>query len=186
MLLDTQRAPAANRTGTVAFLAAVLAACGAEPRREPDVTQQHTGNQLRYRLEAPTEVTPDDPVELRFVLENRGERELFVLRWNTPLEGLRGEALAVTRDGLALDYRGPLVKRGDPSASAYIRVAPGAGAENTVDLSRAWDFSAPGRYRVSFPGPVHDCVADAALVPRPRGSHVAAEVDGESIEIVVQ
>lgn len=102
------------------------------------------------------EPTPDGPVMVRFVLRNDGPRTLYVLRWYTPLEGVRGKIFTVTRDGVAIPYRGPMVKRGQPQAGNYAAIAPGDSVANEVDLARAYDLSRPGKYTVKFTSHIYD------------------------------
>ena len=48
-----------------------------------------------------------------------------MLTWYTPLEGMAGEILQVTRDGAKLPYQGILAKRGDPTREEYVTIEPG-------------------------------------------------------------
>src|SRR5262245_2973985 len=74
------------------------------------------------------------PLVLEFTLTNRGDRPLAVLDWNTPLEGMVGDAFVIRLDGGdALPYRGPLIKRGDPEREEYVEVAPGKAATASVE-----------------------------------------------------
>jgi peptidyl-Lys metalloendopeptidase len=97
-----------------------------------------------------------EPVELLFRLSNSTSQPLYVLTWHTPLEGLLNRCLRVTRDGAELAYRGEMMKRGAPVASSYVTLAPGASVEAKVELSQAYDFKVPGKYRIEFPGPLMD------------------------------
>jgi hypothetical protein len=103
---------------------------------------------------------------VHFRLSQRGPETVYVLDWRTPLEGLRGDDFQVVRDGNEVPYRGPMFKRGEPSARSYRAVAPGAPLEAEVDLALAYDFSTPGRYRVAFRGVLMDLVTQASEIPR--------------------
>jgi hypothetical protein len=106
-----------------------------------------------------------------FALHNRTERPLYVLTWYTPLEGMAGEILQVTRDGAALPYQGLLAKRGDPSGDEYVAIAPGEAASARVDLGSGYDLSTPGSYQVQFTAGLRDVIDDVSLVPRSRDDH---------------
>ena len=82
-------------------------------------------------------------------LTNRGDRDLWLLRWNTPFERQPwfGRWLDVERDGRALDWRGPMVKRGDPAPADYLRLAPGESRSARADLSLVYALDQSGRYR---------------------------------------
>ncbi|HXU47302.1 MAG TPA: protease [Thermoanaerobaculia bacterium] len=136
---------------------------------------------LRARLEAAASYAPDEPVKLRFALENAGSSPVSVLVWNTPLEGLAGDAFHVTRDGAVVPYTGRMVKRGDPSAEAYRRIEPGQAATAEVDLATAYDLSSPGAYRVEWNGRIHDVAGPGDRVPRPRDQHRGLDVSGNAV-----
>lgn len=111
---------------------------------------------------------------LRFSLSRSagsGERPVYALRWYTPLEGVRGSFLKVEREGIALPYQGPLVKRGDPSLEDYVEIYSGKPVEGTVDLGPAYDFSRPGSYSIEFKTGLADLVDEPTLLPRSREAH---------------
>ncbi|HYO67747.1 MAG TPA: protease [Archangium sp.] len=117
-------------------------------------------------VSVPASVRAGEPVPLRFQLTNRTAQPLSVLKWRTPLEGLMGKDFEVTRDGTEVAYLGRMVKRGNPSADAYVTIAPGASEDAQVDLSPAYEMKQPGRYRIAFNGELMDVVEKQAEVPR--------------------
>lgn len=125
---------------------------------------------MAMRLDCTLSVGPSlragAPVELRFQLSNPTAQPVFVLKWQTPLEGLFGNNLQVTRDGVEVPYQGPMKKRGDPQASDYVAIAPGASVEGTVNVALAYDLAQPGRYRIAFRNELMDVTADQREVPR--------------------
>jgi heat shock protein HslJ len=112
-----------------------------------------------------------EPVRLGFALHNQTDRPLYVLTWYTPLEGMAGEILQITRDGQALPYRGMLAKRGDPTRDEYVTIEPGEVAAAQVDLRTGYDLSAPGAYQVQFTAGLQDVTDDGSLLPRKREEH---------------
>jgi peptidyl-Lys metalloendopeptidase len=112
-----------------------------------------------------------EPVTLRFELTNQTDRPLYVLTWYTPLEGLAGDILQVTRDGDKLPYQGMLAKRGDPSREAYVAIEPGEATSAEVDLRIGYDLSTPGSYQVQFTTGLQDVTDDASLIPQKRDDH---------------
>ena len=161
----------------------VLAAACARRQEAPDVTAQTPPQQaqqqqqvgLECRLTAPARVRAGEPVVVHFALANRSGRALLVLTWRSPLEGLLGNDWRITREGAAdeVAYAGPMVKRGAPEAEDYQALAAGGTAEADVELSLAYDLSAPGRYRVALRGGLMDVADEGQPVPRPFEAHRA-------------
>jgi hypothetical protein len=127
-----------------------------------------------------------EPVELGFELHNPTDRTLYVLAWYTPLEGIAGEILQVTRDGQALPYQGMLAKRGDPLREEYVTLAPGEKVSAAVDLKTGYDLSAPGAYQVEFTAGLKDVVDDVSLVPRKRDEHRPVELSCNTLRFEIR
>lgn len=124
---------------------------------------------LTCRLEAQA------PSRLRFELANSSESALWVLKWNTPLEGWKGTVLEVTRDGKEVPYEGRLFKRGDPRREDYVEIPAGGKVDATVDLAEVYDVSRPGTYKVEADGELIDVTAE--MPPRPRDRHQGLALD---------
>ena len=122
--------------------------------------------ELEGRLVSAKEYKSSDDKPLEFELTNRGDEDVHVLTWYTPLEGLWSDCLAVTRDGQRVPYDGPLAKRGQPTEKDYVLVPAGQTVSSSFDLHRAYDVSVPGQYDVALDTEVQDYVTaegDAAL-----------------------
>jgi hypothetical protein len=156
------------------------------PPQSPD-TKEPTAmaTPLDCTMSVPAQVRAGQPVEVSFKLTNPTSRPLHVLRWLTPLEGLMGSLFQVTRDGAEVPYRGPMLKRGDPAASDYTTVAPGASVEAKVEASLAYDFSQPGRYRIAFRDELMDVATDTAEVPHSRDRFQQFSVKCPAVETTV-
>lgn len=126
-----------------------------------------------------------EPVELLFRLSNPTTKPLWVLNWHTPLEGLDNNIFVVTRDGIELDYRGIMKKRGPPVASSYVKLASGASVEAKVELSESYDFTVPGKYTIVFPGPLLDVATKKADVPHPSGESRPQDVRCGPVETTI-
>jgi hypothetical protein len=115
------------------------------------------------------------PSRLRFELANSSESALWVLKWNTPLEGWKGTVLKVTRDGKEVPYQGRMFKRGDPGRDDYVEIPAGGKVDATVDLAEVYDVSRPGTYKVEADGDLIDVTAETTdgtdAIPRPRDRH---------------
>ena len=119
-------------------------------------------------MEAVHPLLAGGPVALRFRLVNHTEGPLWVLRWNTPIEGWRGTIFTVTFKGAELPYQGPLLKRGDPGREEYVEITPRDSLNVSLDLAEAYDVKQPGTYEVRVTGSLFDVTKDGASVPRPR------------------
>jgi peptidyl-Lys metalloendopeptidase len=142
----------------------------------------------RCTLEVPARVAAGQPVMLRFTLTNPSKAgAVQVLRWNTPLEGgWFAPFVAVTRDGQALPFRGPSLKRGEPLAEDYLRLDAGASATAELDMAPAFDLSRPGRYRITPHIRLIDVFrAAAAQPPRDRAQHAGAELACKAVEVMI-
>jgi hypothetical protein len=134
-------------------------------------------------LSAPARATPGRPLPLRFALRNRSDHALHVLEWNTPFEGWFGAYVEVSRDGVALPYRGPMLKRGEPTADEYLRFRVGQRRRASVDLAQVFDLSSPGHYRVEPRIRLFDVVDGAgAVTPRPRDAQRSLPLRCNAVE----
>ena len=142
---------------------------------------------LRCTVAAPATVTAGEPVKLRFTLSNPGPVPLAMLRWDTPFEGAwLAPFVALSRDGRALPYRGAVVRRRAPDATAYLRIEAGASVSAEIELEPAYSVSAPGRYRVQPKLHLTDLhVAQAGPVERPGTEHQGADLRCPAVSFTV-
>lgn len=138
---------------------------------------------LQCMLSASARAAVGQSVALHFALHNRSDHALRVLEWNTPFEGWFGAYLELTRDGVALPYRGPMLKRGEPSADEYLGFRAGQRRRASVDLAQVFDLSMPGHYRVEPRITLFDVVAGAtARTARPRDAQRAMPLHCNAVE----
>lgn len=132
---------------------------------------------LSCRIEAPAAFAAGQPVRLRFLLHNGGTQAVQVLAWGTPLEPPGFARWAeLRRDGQLLAYRGATVKRGEPEAADYRRLAAGQTLEAAFELAPAWDTAPSGRYELRPRLVLHDVAPAGAALPRPRAAHQGREL----------
>ena len=110
---------------------------------------------------------------MQLTLHNTGPQAVHVLRWGTPFEGAWFAAFVALRRGdEALAFSGPKMKRGEPEARDYLRLAPGQRREASLDMALVFDLTRPGHYTVQPQVQLHDLlVGSAHSVPRPRAQH---------------
>jgi peptidyl-Lys metalloendopeptidase len=85
---------------------------------------------------------------------NTGDRIVRVPSWQLPETFLQAKLFQVSRDGQAVAYEGPMIKRGLPSARDFVILQPGQTVRATVDLSAFYDMSRSGEYTVAFSSPL--------------------------------
>ena len=171
--------PRTRRRNRDAWLAAALLLMSAVGAAAP-------ATDLHCTLTAPARVVAGQPVPLRFTLANRGAAAVQVLEWGTPLEGWFAAYVEVSRDGVAIPYRGPMVKRGDPAADEYVRIAAHRSRRAGVDLAQPFDLSVAGVYRVQPRITLFDVAASGAPLPRPRDRHVSLRLGCPAFEVRVE
>ncbi|WP_156885669.1 hypothetical protein [Massilia niastensis] len=129
-----------------ALLLALAGLVGAVGAVEADVN-------VRHRLEVETS---NGKVLVRVTIENHGEQTIWVPREVAAEDELTGRRfdLREARGGKAVDYVGPMVKRGPYTAADYLAVEPHTMHLNTIDITRAYAFK-QGRhgYEVRYAGP---------------------------------
>jgi len=91
-----------------------------------------------------------DSVLVKVAITNTGKQPISILRWYTPLDGVKTDLFAVTLDGKAVEYLGPQYKRPAPSPADYLILNGGETIQTTVDLSGYYDLSTTGYYQVSY------------------------------------
>jgi len=106
------------------------------------------------------------PAELVFTLTNAGDDVVQVLNWQTPFEGIKAPMFTVERDGVEVEYRGPMLKRGSPRKEDYLTLKPGERRQVKINLSDAWSVDAPGDYTVTYSAHLFDVIAGLASAPR--------------------
>jgi hypothetical protein len=132
------------------------------------------GTALVCTMSVPAHVAAGRSVPFKFQLANPGKTTLYVLTWNTPLEGFFGKSLAVTGPQGEVAYRGAMVKRGVPAREDYVRIKPGATVSKSLNLATAYDLAATGTYEAAFIGRLPDVTA--GQIPRSVDAHVSHEL----------
>jgi peptidyl-Lys metalloendopeptidase len=87
---------------------------------------------------------------LIFELTNHSKKPVHILKWFTPLEGMKSDCLQVVRNGKSIPYDGRLVKRGTPVPKDFLVLAPGASVHAKINISEAYNLSKSGRVKVDF------------------------------------
>ena len=91
-----------------------------------------------------------DDVMVRVTLTNSSGAAQHLLRWRTPLDGVKAPLFEVRRDGQPVRYLGRRIKRAAPGPADYVRLDPGASLSKTVELSRLYEMSVTGSYTIRY------------------------------------
>ena len=114
-------------------------------------------NQLKARLvKFEDSYKSHHAVRLKVVLTNTSKKDLSILTWNTPLDGLVTDCLDIRIGGKNIEYDGPMVKRGAPTPKDYIVIKAGQSIEAEFPVSDAYDTSKPGNYQVKLKTDIPD------------------------------
>lgn len=92
----------------------------------------------------------DAQMNLIFEITNAGPKDFYVLKRNTPLEGLKSDCLDVRVNGKQILYDGYFLKRALPNPEDYVLIGAGETVAVPIEISVAYDVSQPGMYNVKF------------------------------------
>ena len=96
-------------------------------------------------------------------------------RWQLPSEFAEARQFTVSRDGQAVAYEGPLIKRGLPQAADFAILRPGETWRAVVDLSATYDLALSGDYLVTFNVPLqHASLSDGRMLRQGNGLPMTA------------
>jgi peptidyl-Lys metalloendopeptidase len=104
-------------------------------------------------------------------LRTSGLKAAKLLKKFTPANGVEEPLFAVTREGAAVAYEGPHIKRGPVTEEDYLTLAPGESQTWTVDLAEAYDLSKTGHYSIRYAlGSLQSNELKLAIEGRPSGN----------------
>ena len=108
-----------------------------------------------------------EEVACRFSITNtHPANDYYVLKWFTPIEGLKYAYMSITKEGKALKYDSIMIKRDRTEApsSAYQLLKAGHTLNTEIDLSTAYAINKAGKYTAQLQTKLyyHPVVEDAA------------------------
>ena len=107
-----------------------------------------------------------DDVALKVTIRNDSAEDVYLLRWETALQGIDANIFDVRLDGKPVDYTGRLYKRATPTAADYVRIPAGGSVSADVELSSAYDMSRTGEYAIRYRASVQDTLRADGLKVR--------------------
>jgi peptidyl-Lys metalloendopeptidase len=106
---------------------------------------------LSISLTAPSSVAPAGAaVNVTVTMTNVANHAVRVLRYNTPVDGLKEDLFRVSREGTAVAYLGRHYKWAAPQPEDFITLDRGQSLVATVDVATAYDFAETGTYSVAY------------------------------------
>lgn len=135
------------------------------------------GLQVDLKIATP-EVHAQGPLTVQVTFTNTSGEDLAILKWHTPLEGIRSNMFQIERDGVLVRYLGILVKRGAPTAEEVVVLPKGGSISATVDLFKAYAIFEPGDYTVQFKDTLYVVEGGKASLSKP--DHGLASVAPQS------
>jgi hypothetical protein len=136
---------------------------------------------LRFKLEARNSYIIGQPVPVTFTLQNVTHKDVYVLTWYTPFEGIKGKIFKVTRNGIEIPYEGRMMKCGNFAREDYIHIKPLGSVSSTVDLTLACNMNVPGEYHVEYIKHIYDLSFDEKTLPRTQFEHQNVAVSGNAV-----
>lgn len=106
----------------------------------------------------------NETVPVRVSISNTGESEIKILRWITPVDGVKGNLFSLTLNGRAVEYTGAIFKRAAPTEADYLTLQPGETIVKTVNLADYYDLSQNGYYQITYRAESYNLSASSPMV----------------------
>ena len=115
-------------------------------------------------------------VACSFEFLNVADEDYYLLKRNTPLEGLISQFIAVSYEGRPLKYEGKLIHRDPPTKDEFVLLKAGQRIAATVQINDAFTLNDDGSYTVEYVKPL-------MVTPRDEMSMMAEVTINEAIYI---
>jgi peptidyl-Lys metalloendopeptidase len=159
-------------THTVAA-SAVLAGAIAAAVAAPPVART---NPLKVSIGAATGKASNFLGAVEVTITNTSRQTVRVPKWQLPSDFVEAKLFQVSRDGQPVQYEGPMIKRGLPTAEDFAILRPGQSYRATVDLSGAYDMARTGDYTVTFVSPLqHASLSTGEMLKQSTGIPMIAK-----------
>ncbi|XP_011407546.2 PREDICTED: uncharacterized protein LOC105314849 [Amphimedon queenslandica] len=93
-------------------------------------------------------------VACSFEFTNNANEDLYLLKRNTPLEGLNSGFVSVSLDGRPLEYEGIIIHRLPPTKDEFVLLKAGESISATVQITDAFSIDTDGLYTVQYSRPL--------------------------------
>jgi peptidyl-Lys metalloendopeptidase len=152
-----------------AVLAGAIAAAVAAPPAA-------SSNPLKISMVAATGQASDFLGAVEVTITNTSRHAVRVPKWELPSDFVEAKLFQVSRDGQPVQYEGPMIKRGLPTAQDFAILRPGESYRAVVDLSAAYDLAKTGQYTVTFASPLqHASLSTGEMLKQSTGIPMVAK-----------
>ncbi len=162
----------------------LLGACGAPDERAADTLETNDAVRDAVAGDVAVKLTMDksslaarDGVLVTVTMTNVSSHPVRLLKWHTPVDGLKEDLFVVTADGAAAEYNGRHYKWATPEAHDFLRLAPGESVSRTVDLASIYDLSRTATYSIRYDSEAHHDASHEGL-SRLSSDSVSAFIEG--------
>lgn len=97
-----------------------------------------------------TNISAKDDLTVTLTLTNDEQRNIKLLKWYTPEEGITDALFSVVQNGEKIHYLGAHIKRPAPAEQDYIKLAPGESVKYEVELSGLYELTQTGSYEIQY------------------------------------
>src|SRR3954471_4224060 len=101
-------------------------------------------------------IGPSEDAVVRITYRNDSAADLYLVRWQTALQGVEENLFDVRLDGQPVAYTGRLYKRATPTAADYIRIPAGGSVSADLELSSVYDLSRTGDDAIRYQASIQD------------------------------
>ena len=93
-------------------------------------------------------------VACSFEFINVASEDYYLLKRNTPLEGIISQFIAVSYEGRSLEYKGIFVHRDPPTKDEFVLLKAGERITGTVQINEAFTLTGDGLYTIEYINPL--------------------------------
>ena len=113
---------------------------------------------------------------IEVTITNTSRHSVRVPKWEMPSEFIEAKLFQVSRNGEAVQYEGPMIKRGLPAAEDFVVLRAGETVRTVVDLSGAYDMARSGEYVVTLASPLqHASLSSGEMLKNANGLPMAIQ-----------
>ena len=93
-------------------------------------------------------------VACSFEFTNVADEDLYLLKCNTPLEGLRSNFLTVSAEGHPVPFKGPTLYRIPPKIDEFVLLKAGESISASVQITDVFSINTDGLYNIQYSNPL--------------------------------
>ena len=123
-------------------------------------------------------------VKCSFDYTNNAQEDYYLLKRNTPLEGLISPCITISREGNPLEYEGIIVHRDAPNQEDFVLVKSGETVSASVKLNDAFIFNSDGHYTIAYNTPLK-CVSKDNMNAQSEGAKMSEVAVEESTTLLM-